>query len=113
MRISVVIIPVTDMARAIAFYIGTIGLKLKFDGPDYSELETGSIPLALEKRERVISEGPAFALEVTDIRERAAALKKAGVEFVEALKEEKWGLVAIVRDSEGNRLELVQYKETA
>lgn len=113
MRISVVIIGVTDMDRAIQFYTETLELALKFRDSSYSELETGSVVLALEKRERVVSEGPAFALETSDLRTSAEALQKSNVEFTQSPREEQWGLAAIIRDSEGNQLELVQYKETA
>src|SRR5215470_2928036 len=38
---------VTDMERSVGFYRDTLGLKLKFQSPDWSEFDMGTTTLAL------------------------------------------------------------------
>jgi lactoylglutathione lyase len=47
MRLNYAIKFVSDMESAIAFYRDTLGLKLAFQSPFWSEFETGSTKLAL------------------------------------------------------------------
>ena len=42
-----VMIIVSDMHRSVAFYRDTLGLRLKFESPGWSEFETGATTLAL------------------------------------------------------------------
>ena len=42
-----VILFVTDMARAVAFYRDVLGLAVRIDSPDWVELDTGAVTLAL------------------------------------------------------------------
>ena len=75
-RVSVVIIPVQDMNRAIKFY-GDIGLELKFETPGYTEFKTDGAVLALEKREiKQISSGPTFAIQTKNIDKDLKLFKK-------------------------------------
>jgi catechol 2,3-dioxygenase-like lactoylglutathione lyase family enzyme len=50
MRISVVIIGVTDMQRAVRFYQKALELPPKFQSAEYTEFATPGAALALEKR---------------------------------------------------------------
>ena len=43
----ITMITVTDMDRSVGFYRDTLGLKLKFQSPDWSEFDFGSNTLAL------------------------------------------------------------------
>ncbi len=51
MRVSYAIIFVSDMKRAIAFYRETIGLKLRFESPGWTEFATEGATLALHAAE--------------------------------------------------------------
>jgi lactoylglutathione lyase len=42
-------INVSDMGRSVAFYRDTLGLKLKFESPGWSEFDTGATTIALHK----------------------------------------------------------------
>ena len=42
-----VMVNVSDMHRSVAFYRDTLGLRLKFESPGWSEFETGASTLAL------------------------------------------------------------------
>ena len=47
LKLTYVIEFVGDMNRAVAFYRDIVGLPLKFESPDWSELSTGETTLAL------------------------------------------------------------------
>jgi predicted enzyme related to lactoylglutathione lyase len=110
-KISVVLIGVTDMSRAVAFYRDLLGLPLKFQTDAYSEFATHGAVLALEKRKEVMTNGPAFTFPTTDIQQDRQQLEKAGVKFWQDLHEEDFGLVMMPQDCEGNVFEIVEYKK--
>ena len=47
MKLKYAIKFVADMDKAVAFHCGVLGLKLRFQSPEWSELETGETTLAL------------------------------------------------------------------
>ena len=49
MRLNYAIVFVSDMTRSVAFYRDVIGLPLKFDSPEWSELATDGATVALHK----------------------------------------------------------------
>ena len=110
-KISVVLIGVTDMNRAVHFYRDALALPLKFQTDAYTEFATHGAVLALEKRDKVMATGPAFTFPTTDIRHDREQLEKAGVNFWKDLSEEDFGSVMMPQDTEGNIFEIVQYKK--
>ncbi len=109
-KISVVLIGVTDMARAVRFYRDAMGLPLKFQTDEYTEFATEGAVLALEKRKEVIATGPGFTFPTDNIRRDRDHLEKANVKFWKELREESYGWVMMPQDSEGNIFEIVQYR---
>jgi catechol 2,3-dioxygenase-like lactoylglutathione lyase family enzyme len=109
-KISVVLIGVKDMERAVRFYRDVLGLPVKFQTDEYSEFATHGAVLALEKREEVVAMGPVFTFPTTNIREDRDHLQKTKVSFWKELHEESYGWVMMPQDSEGNIFEVVQYK---
>jgi predicted enzyme related to lactoylglutathione lyase len=109
-KISVVLIGVTDMGRAVRFYRDVLRLPLKFQTEQYTEFATRGAVLALEKRQEVAANGPAFTFPTADIREDGEHLAKSGVKFWKELREESYGWLMMPQDSEGNIFEIVQYK---
>ena len=97
------------MERAVHFYRDVLGLALKFQTDAYTEFATHGAVLALEKREEVVANGPAFTFPTTDIQQDREQLEKAGVKFWKELREEDFGWVMMAQDSEGNIFEIVQY----
>ena len=102
--------PVTDLARARAFYEGTLGLveTLKFGEGDkgWIEYDLGGATLAITNMSadmwKPSSDGPAVALEVEDFNAAVAALRAAQVRFVlEPMKGEPCSL-AVINDPDGN-----------
>lgn len=109
-KISVVIIPVKNMGRAVKFYQTVLGLPLKFQTSTYSEFKTKGAVLALEKRNKVVAHGPSFTFQTKNIRQDEHLLKKQRVKFWRKLKKESFGWVLMPQDSEGNIFEIAQYK---
>ena len=110
LKISVVMIGVTNMARAIRFYRHIVGLPLKFKTSAYSEFSTCGAVLALEKRKRVTAIGPAFTIQTQNVKRDARRLRRHGVKFWKPLREEEFGWLFMPKDPEGNIFEIVQYK---
>jgi predicted enzyme related to lactoylglutathione lyase len=103
--------PVTDLARARAFYEGVLGLKTGMiwedAGHGWIEYDLGGHTLAINngaKEWKPSSDGPAIALEVEDFDATIAELKKRGVRFtVEPLNTPVCRL-AVILDPDGNSL---------
>ena len=81
---------VSDMDRSVKFYRDIVGLKLRFQSPDWSEFDVAGTTLALhggakphsagaEKEMRAATVGVGFS--VSDLDARCAALKTQGVRF--------------------------------
>jgi lactoylglutathione lyase len=92
-KVDYVMVNVSDMRRSVLFYRDTLGLKLKFESPGWSEFETGATTLALHASTRPASSdaatqaGPAagtssLGFSVPDLRSAYAELSKRGAHFV-------------------------------
>jgi predicted enzyme related to lactoylglutathione lyase len=80
--------PVTDLARARAFYEGIIGLKYEHgfenDGMGFAEYEIGGGYFSIlngAPNWKPSDHGPAIAFEVADFDAAIATLKEKGVRF--------------------------------
>jgi lactoylglutathione lyase len=61
-KVDYIVVNVSDMSRAVAFYRDILGLSLKFESAGWSEFQTGATTLALHLvRTRVGGEGRAPA----------------------------------------------------
>lgn len=109
-KIAVVVIPVTDMQRAVDFYRSTLGLPLKFQTPTHSEFKTSGAALVLEKRAKVSANGSCFWLPTRNIKKDRDALQRSSVQFWKELHSEPYGWVMMPQDPEGNIFAIVQYK---
>jgi len=102
MRLSYVIKYVEDMERAIKFYTDQLGFAVRFQSPDWTELETGETTLALHVAS---AENPAGACRlgfgVSDIDKFYAEKKGSGIEFTSEPTETFGSKIARFKDSEG------------
>jgi predicted enzyme related to lactoylglutathione lyase len=115
-ELSVVRIFVRDWDRAVRFYADTLGMPLAQRSDDFgwAQLDTGAAQLALE-RVRAEDEEPglvgrflAVSLAVADVADTYERLRARGVEFLAPPERMPWGgVLAHVRDPEGNVLTLV------
>ena len=95
---------VANMDRAVAFYRDTLGLKLKFASPEWTEFATGETTLALHPAS---SENPAGSTHLgfgaPDVRAFHEALTAAGVRFTRPPEPLHGVTLAEFVDSEGAR----------
>jgi lactoylglutathione lyase len=101
-KVDYVMVNVSDMGRSVAFYRDTLGLRLKFESPGWSEFDTGASTLALHAAPRAAGNeaaaqtGPvagtcSLGFSVPDLDRTYAELRECGAHFVmpptEQLKE--------------------------
>jgi lactoylglutathione lyase len=101
-NLSYVIQFVADMDRAVQFYRDTLGLPLKFQSPDWSELVTGATTLALHKAS---PENPAgrvqLGFHVPDLQAFYREMTAKGYTFTQPPTLEARSNLARFIDSEG------------
>lgn len=123
-KVGTVSVYVSDQQRAKAFYTEKLGMELQID----AELEPGSslrwiavappgaetqIILYLpdenwEHYRQVVGKSQSVTLDVTDMASTVADLKAKGVTFISEPDQQPWGTYAMIQDSEGNGLLLVE-----
>ena len=92
-KVDYVMVNVSDMGRSVAFYRDTLGLRLKFESPSWSEFETGATTLALHLgtrtagSEAVTQAGPeagtcSLGFSVPDLNSTYGELCQRGARFV-------------------------------
>jgi len=114
---------VTDWARALRFYIETLGIPTSFrsDEMGWAQLATGEGQLALERAHPEDAEARALvgrflgvSLQVPDIDATYTTLAARGVEFLEPPARQPWGgVLAHLRDPDGNVLTLLGASDSA
>ncbi|MGA8329439.1 MAG: VOC family protein [Mycobacterium sp.] len=108
--VATVWLPVEDMSRAVRFYGQTLGLSVKSEGEDWSELDANGVMIGLNAREAT-NKGAGGGAVLTfqpdgDLFNEVARLTEAGVEFIDEVSTHPWGRIASFKDSEGNDLQL-------
>jgi predicted enzyme related to lactoylglutathione lyase len=102
--------PVTDLARARAFYEGVLGLTRTPSPKDaeakWFEYEVGPHTLGIGSSPmwKPSSDGPSLALEVEDLDESIAQLKAHGVKFHMEPFESPVCRAAVILDPDGNKI---------
>ena len=92
-KVDYVMVNVSDMRHSVAFYRDTLGLRLKFESPGWSEFDTGATTLALHAGTQVAGGeaatqiGPAtgtcsLGFSVPDLNSTYAELCERGARFV-------------------------------
>jgi lactoylglutathione lyase len=97
------IVMVSDMSRSVGFYQGTLGLKLKFQSPEWSEFDLGATTLALHSAKPAttrpggepVAGTASLGFTVDDLDATVNDLKGKGIRFV---------MEPTVRENEGIRL---------
>jgi catechol 2,3-dioxygenase-like lactoylglutathione lyase family enzyme len=79
-QLKYVIANVSDLAASVAFWRDTVGLKLKFESPDWAEFDTGTTRLALQLASPANPAGTwQPGLRVPDLAAKRAELSARGV----------------------------------
>jgi predicted enzyme related to lactoylglutathione lyase len=123
-RVGTVSVFVTDQDRAKEFYTNVLGLELRADSPLYPGASSRWISVAPEGAEteiilylpdenwehyqQVVGKSQALTFNVTDMAALHTDLKAKGVTFVQEPEVQPWGTFAIIQDSEGNHLIVVE-----
>jgi len=108
-----VVIFVTDLAKAKAFYVDLLGLPLAGQSEMLMEFFPGAtttlgVSLALQDEARkLVGRHTGITLKVEKIGELCATLTAGGARFIEPLESSPWGKMAVVADPDGNQLALV------
>ncbi|WP_049577694.1 VOC family protein [Nonomuraea sp. SBT364] len=99
MRLGNVLIPVTDLDQAIAFY----GLPVKFrDGDRFAALDAGGVTIALAGPAEHVTASAAPSYRVDDVAPVVADLAARGAEVVRAPEAGPHETRAVLRDPSGN-----------
>jgi predicted enzyme related to lactoylglutathione lyase len=110
--VATVWMPVDDMNRAVKFYGQTLGLAVKSEGDDWSELDANGVTIGLNGRESTHGSGSGGAVLTLqpdgDLFDEVVRLTDAGVEFAGDVAQHPWGKIATFKDSEGNDLQLFE-----
>ena len=129
-NVSLTTLWVRDIDEALTFYTDVLGFQVGDDlqlGPDFRwctithpsqpelhvHLSTPSSPLPdylIEAMQRAQAEGamPGLGLNVADCRAAHADLTARGVEFLQEPEDRPYGVEALMRDSSGNWVVLVE-----
>jgi predicted enzyme related to lactoylglutathione lyase len=115
-KLKFVSIPVRDQDRPVDFYVNKLGFALVTDqpmGPGQRWIEVrppkGESAVALftpPGHENRVGTFSGISLECDDVQKTYDELTAKGVEFEKPPKTEPWGVMAIVKDSEGNQIVL-------
>jgi predicted enzyme related to lactoylglutathione lyase len=90
--LSYIIEFVDNMDRAVAFYRDTVGLKLKFQSPEWSEFETGPTTLALHPARAQNRAGRReLGFNVEDLGAFHREMSAKGVQFTMPPKRQDFG----------------------
>jgi lactoylglutathione lyase len=117
-----VVVIVSNLDRALAFYTETLGLELGHRSGQFAQLATGATRLALFERSAMAKvlgatldvperAAPGFELgfKVADVDAAFAELVARGAEAAVAPTDRPWGQrTAYVRDPDGHLIELAQ-----
>ncbi len=123
-RVATICIFVRDQDRAKDFYTKALGFELRTDQPLFpgsaarwlavapKGAATEVILYLLDKNwqhyQSVLGQSQAITFNVTDMNAVHADLIAKGVTFIQEPDPQPWGTYAMIQDSEGNRLLLVE-----
>ncbi len=127
-QVGTVSLFVADQDRAKEFYTQTLGMELRTDAPLYPGAESRWVAVApagaeteivlylpdenWEHYRGVVGKSQALTLTVDDMAATHKDLAEKGVTFLQEPEKQAWGTFAIIHDSEGNSLILVEQPQT-
>jgi predicted enzyme related to lactoylglutathione lyase len=108
--VAAVWLPVQDMARAVAFYGETLGLKVTEHDEDWSEVDANGLLIGLNGSAEETPDGDGGALIAFqpdgELEAEVTRLKDAGVTFSDKVSDHPWGKIVPFKDPDGNDLQL-------
>ncbi len=116
-EVKVVSVPVSDQERAKEFYVDKLGFELTRDDGSVPGIRWVQVAprgkgtsLTLVTWFETMPAGSlqGLVLGCDDLERDCEELAARGVEFERPLQQQPWGIEAVIRDSDGNRLVLQQ-----
>jgi catechol 2,3-dioxygenase-like lactoylglutathione lyase family enzyme len=110
-----VTVMVSDLNRAVQFYVETLGLRLQYEVPGHwAQVESPGLTIGLHPAEEHgprpgKSESLSIGFEVQDLAAATETLKTQGVNFA-PIMEDKATKIANFSDPDGNPLYLIEVK---
>lgn len=105
---------VADMDRAVGFYGGVLGLKMKFrDGDKWAEFDAGNVSLGLELLEgqgTAGAGGGVVVLRGPGLDDLLARVKGAGYAAIGEIEQRPYGRIARFSDPDGNEVNFLEPK---
>ncbi|MCA0245604.1 MAG: VOC family protein [Proteobacteria bacterium] len=106
-ELKYVIANVSDLAAAVAFWRDTVGLKLKFQTPEWAEFDTGATRLALQPASPANPAGTwQPGLRVPDLASKRAELAAHGIDIGAEPHEEHGFLLSLFTGPDGAKASL-------
>jgi lactoylglutathione lyase len=114
-----VMVIVSDMSRSVQFYRDKLGLRLRFESPEWTEFETGTTVLALHgggmasagHREHM-SGTASIGFYVDNLEEKYNELKAKGIEFVMPPTDRESGIkLSVCLDPDGLPISIAEQKK--
>ncbi len=109
-KLGMIMVVVKDMQRSVVFYRDTLGLKLEYESPHWSQMSAGDIKIGLHPEGKDVKVSPttglSFGFYVPDVQIAAAQLKAQGARMIMEPRKENFGWLAIVSDSDGYAIQL-------
>lgn len=102
---------VTDIERALAFYADALGLPLERSGSFGGEFFAGGTHLSVHPAvhpdsRALVGRHTGITLQVTGLLHFCGLLHDRGVAFVAEPTQQAWGIMAMIKDPDGNVLAL-------
>ncbi len=107
-RISFVELPATALRETKAFYEGAFGLSMTDFGPTYACTMSGDVDLGLQADAKESTRAPLPVIQVGELENAEAAVKKAGGTITKAIFSFPGGRRFHFRDPSGNELAAMQ-----
>jgi len=109
-RLEAPVLYVTDIGRSVAFYTGHLGFAVVHDSGDFVTLSVGGTKVALNRSDgKDKSPGAQTIILVSDaIVEDYQYMVTSGVEIDLPLGDLGYGRTFIVRDCDGNKVEVIE-----
>jgi lactoylglutathione lyase len=108
-----IVVFVTDLAKAKAFYADLLGFPVAGKSEMMMEFFPGAVTtmgvaLALhEDARKLVGRHTGITLKVEEIEQLCEKLQAAKVRFIEPLESSPWGKMAVIADFDGNQIALV------
>ncbi len=110
-KVNAIILLVSNMERSKEFYKDILGLKIKYESPEWVEFLKDGAVLALHKSKIKVTNDRAMLNFITsDINDVRSILKSKGVRFYKDIEEDANGKYMIIEDPDGYKILIIEPK---